>query len=333
MAEAWERQEGEDATAFKLFTTYRGLSPEHRSTRAVREAYEKKVTRTKSNTARVRGGKAPSLANIRTISKRWGWTARAAAWDDHRDSHYREAQLAEVREIAKRHAEQASQVTGQAFEAIALMRGQAKDAKDFSFLAGAICKLASALPKLQEAERAALGIGQKPAKPRLPVPNLALIELAPKERPCTPCQERRLYQHLAEGACRKDAALIAGLDPEAVELWMAEGADGQEPWHTFARNIERVEATAKLDLMKAARAGDPAALRFAPWLLERRHPDEFRLVDEDKLADLLDERDAGFESRVVKTLLRFIPEDRRKEAAEELDRAFRDPEEEDGEEE
>jgi len=64
MSHPWERQPQESAPAFAAFDTYRSLGPER-------------------SLARVGQTLGKSTDLMERWSTRWGWVARAAAWDDH----------------------------------------------------------------------------------------------------------------------------------------------------------------------------------------------------------------------------------------------------------
>lgn len=92
--EPWERQEREGSRSFALFTIYRDLGPS-RSLEAVAIA---------TIPGRERGdGRALSGA-LGRLCKRWEWTTRAEAWDDHQDEIAREAADEHAREVGKARA-------------------------------------------------------------------------------------------------------------------------------------------------------------------------------------------------------------------------------------
>jgi hypothetical protein len=86
MAEPWERQQDEPPKAFEAFVAYRDLGPQR---------------------SQVKVGKRLGVSS--TLTERWAqrrsWTDRALAWDDEQDRVGREATLAEVRAMHRRHAE------------------------------------------------------------------------------------------------------------------------------------------------------------------------------------------------------------------------------------
>lgn len=313
MRAPWEKHPDETPKNFEAFKTYRDLPPLRRSIAAAVEAMEK--GRKKGGNPRTRARKAEEL------SRKFAWPARAAAWDEERDRRHRETILKETEGAARRHFDDARSLTEEALKALKAIP-ETKDPQAAYFRAGAFARIMTALPKIQQAEREALGLGHKRKRESLPLPPPSFLDLPEAERPCSPQVERRLYQVLADGLPLHDAARIAGLDPDAVDLWQSRAAEGPGPYMAFAQNIERTEALARHRLIQEVRSAPTGTSKAASWLLERRYPDEFRLVDEDKLAEILEERDGAFEDRLTRAVLRYVPDDKREAAAEEIQRAF-----------
>lgn len=333
MPQPWEKQPNESPKAFRLFTIYRDLPAEHRSiAAAVAKAGEESRGKETAKTRKKPGSHRTRAREAEKLSAEHAWPARAAAWDEERDRIHRQAILDETETAARRHFEAARDLTQQALRALMDIPA-AKDAQAAYFRAGAFARIMTALPKIQQAEREALGIDHKHRRESLSLPTPAFLNTPEAERPCHPRVERQLYQVLADGLPLNDAARIAGLDPQQVELWRAQAADGAEPYMTFAQNLERVEAMARHRLIREMRSSPHGATRAAPWLLERRYPEEYRLVDEAELSEMLQERDRAFEDRLSRAILRYVPEEHREEAAEEIHRAFGEQEDEDSAEE
>lgn len=85
----WERQPNETPKAFDAFSVFRDLDPQTRSGVIVAE----------------RLGKSYSL--MQKWSQKYGWVARAAAWDEEKDRVKREAeqkaQIEDIKKMRKRH--------------------------------------------------------------------------------------------------------------------------------------------------------------------------------------------------------------------------------------
>lgn len=77
--EPWERQTGETAKAYQHFVKYREMDPIHRSLRRLAAELDR------------------GPEQLFTWSKKWGWSARVTAWDEHCDEQSRTAQLARLR--------------------------------------------------------------------------------------------------------------------------------------------------------------------------------------------------------------------------------------------
>lgn len=90
----WERQMGEPEKAFAAFTRYRDTPAKDRSLRKCVLAEYGVVTRAK-------------LAYWEKWSRDWRWQFRVAAWSDEQDRLAREAQLAEIKAMNRRHIQMA----------------------------------------------------------------------------------------------------------------------------------------------------------------------------------------------------------------------------------
>lgn len=99
---AWERQPGEPEGAWAAFCIYRDDGPGGRALSIVA-----------TNT----GVRHPQ--SIQRMSSRWHWVERVQAWDAEVDRRRREAHLAEVEEMRKRHVQMAIALQGAAGLALA----------------------------------------------------------------------------------------------------------------------------------------------------------------------------------------------------------------------
>jgi hypothetical protein len=88
--EPFERQPGEPTKAYSAFTVYRNTPAQERSLR--------RVTSEVGHTHH---------KQVETWSVRWGWKARADAWDDYQDERQRQAFLKERETMGRRHARSA----------------------------------------------------------------------------------------------------------------------------------------------------------------------------------------------------------------------------------
>src|SRR5262249_19320938 len=101
------RRPGESPRAFAAFGAYRDLGP-RRSLRAACRQYYGGETKAK-------------LGQLEGWSSKWNWVARAAAWDDEQDRVAREAQLETIKEMNRRHAEEAVELQQKALERLKAM--------------------------------------------------------------------------------------------------------------------------------------------------------------------------------------------------------------------
>lgn len=94
---------------------------------------------------------------------------------------------------------------------------------------------------------------------------------------CTPERTAIICEALEGGAYLATAAALAGLHPDTVYKWLKRGAEGEEPYATFASAVESAQATGEkrlLDLIRAA-AAEPKHWQAAAWMLERKFPDRY----------------------------------------------------------
>lgn len=168
----WERQakrgSPEPAKAFRAFTIYR----EQGASRSV-DAVAKALRGTKEATNEPQNSK-PGRAGgtLKGWARSWRWVERAAAWDAEMDRQRREAEIAEVRAMAKRQAAQAHRMQDGLLAPVAelLIRlqkpGALKKVKTGDLLV-LVTHAARVLPNIQRAERQARigGDGSLPAAP------------------------------------------------------------------------------------------------------------------------------------------------------------------------
>ena len=83
----WERQPEETEKSFEYFCLYRDMG-QTRSLQKVADA----------------AGKA--FITIAKVSEKWKWKERTKAWSDYRDRERRDAEIQEVRAMAKRHVQE-----------------------------------------------------------------------------------------------------------------------------------------------------------------------------------------------------------------------------------
>ena len=153
----WERQPGETEKAYQAFCQYRDMPAGSRSLRTVSQRlYGGKPATSKTRPA----------GQVQDWSIRWGWVQRVQAWDDEMDRRRREAAVAEVEEMAARHARQAHAAQEAAMQPVLAILEAARTDPDFrSRLVAeglgrtleAALSAASKLPGLQGAERLARG--------------------------------------------------------------------------------------------------------------------------------------------------------------------------------
>lgn len=110
----WERMNTEGEEAFEAFSTYRDMGNQ-RSNAAVAQKLGK------------------SIALMNRWSSAYEWVKRAAEWDREVDRQRRQAQLDEVKAMARRHAQMAQlHLTGMSLPAQALLRKMQKDPQAFN---------------------------------------------------------------------------------------------------------------------------------------------------------------------------------------------------------
>ena len=91
---------------------------------------------------------------------------------------------------------------------------------------------------------------------------------------CTPEVTERICAEVARGMPKKYAAALAGVDYSQVNDWEKRGAEGEEPFATFARALGDARATHIAMRLQAIDSGEGDWKRQA-WLLERLEPTIF----------------------------------------------------------
>ncbi len=168
MAAPWERKDKESDPAWQAFVLYRDMGP-----------------------ARSCDKVAKALGKSNTLIERWctwhSWVERSTAWDSHQDRVKREAQLAEIETMGRRHAQQAQAymqvLMAPAVKILAKLRNP-EEAKAFHDELSAmpamdaialIARLASQFPGLMRAERLARGESTENVEGRLTVEHVGQI--------------------------------------------------------------------------------------------------------------------------------------------------------------
>jgi hypothetical protein len=107
----WERQPGEPEKAFAAFAAYRDLGPKRSLDAVGRQLYGGTQT----------GRKRDATGRLQEWSRTWQWVERAAAWDGELDRLARLEQVEAVKDMCRRHAEQAQEFQAKALERLAGM--------------------------------------------------------------------------------------------------------------------------------------------------------------------------------------------------------------------
>lgn len=158
----FERLEGETAKAFRAFTLFRDLAPQHRSLRAVCQtlALEQRASGLRVVSDDGRAERAPEERRKKEHGR-----VRATAWDDLVDERLRQKQLSAIEAMAARHASQSELSLEDLMRPILAFEKAMRDsAKRAAFEALPVPQLfqlclsaAALLPRLQAAERLARG--------------------------------------------------------------------------------------------------------------------------------------------------------------------------------
>jgi hypothetical protein len=109
-APPWEQQPGEPDREFRAFRAYRDLGTARSLDAVGRALYEGQVGRKRGTTGR-----------LQDWSVRWRWVERARAWDAELDRQGREAEVEAVKEMRRRHAEEAREFQTKAVDRLRLM--------------------------------------------------------------------------------------------------------------------------------------------------------------------------------------------------------------------
>lgn len=99
----WERQEGEGSKAWRAFCIYRDLGEERTVSKVV---------------DRLEGKTIGYMRVLQGWSSRWGWVARARAYDDHLEAQERKAWEDQRLKMTRRHATMAQVAQTKALQAL-----------------------------------------------------------------------------------------------------------------------------------------------------------------------------------------------------------------------
>ena len=98
----------------------------------------------------------------------------------------------------------------------------------------------------------------------------------PQPSKLTPETHAKIVSLLRAGNYIETAASAAGVTSRTVRNWLSRGAEGEEPYATFAADVDKAigesEAFDVIKLAEAAKQGDTKAIQ---WRLERRHRDRW----------------------------------------------------------
>jgi hypothetical protein len=107
MKQSWEQLEGESDKAFSAFVIFRDMGPSKRSLDGASTLYHNH-NRQEGDKKEMAGAKNKNRSGqVQVWADRWNWRQRASAWDAEQDRVGREAQLQEIIEMRRRHAEEA----------------------------------------------------------------------------------------------------------------------------------------------------------------------------------------------------------------------------------
>lgn len=116
----WERQPGESARAFAAFQVYRDLGPGRSLDEVARRLHR----------GPGEGQKRARTGRISDWSSQWRWVERARAWDDELDRVACAEQARAVKEMNRRHAEEAVQYQAKALARLGKMMPEELSAAD-----------------------------------------------------------------------------------------------------------------------------------------------------------------------------------------------------------
>jgi hypothetical protein len=116
----WEQQPGEADKAFAAFVVYRDLGSRRSLDAVCRQLYR--------GTQTVR--KRDATGRVQQWSATFRWVARARAWDEEKDRRGREAEIDAVRQMHRRHAEEATEFQRKALERLRQIPLEELDAPD-----------------------------------------------------------------------------------------------------------------------------------------------------------------------------------------------------------
>jgi len=97
-------------------------------------------------------------------------------------------------------------------------------------------------------------------------------------RPCklTPEVHQRIVQFLRHGNSQRAAAEAAGITESTLQLWLAQGASGNNRFSEFSEDCKKAQAEWQAGMVRVVERhavgadGLPSTWQAAAWLLERR---------------------------------------------------------------
>lgn len=118
----WERQKGESARAYEAFATYRDMGASRSHNKVVQKLGKNRAT-------------------ISLWSSKYEWVKRVSAWDAEQDRITREAQINEIKNMRKRHADLANAMLVKAAKALQRLPDDEIKAMDVSRMVETASKL------------------------------------------------------------------------------------------------------------------------------------------------------------------------------------------------
>lgn len=91
----------------------------------------------------------------------------------------------------------------------------------------------------------------------------------------TPAKRKKLLDLIRKGNYRDPSCKAVGVGKRTLYNWLSRGATGEEPYATFARELDEAEVEAEAAALACIVDAGPTDWRAAAWFVARKHPERW----------------------------------------------------------
>ena len=137
----------------------------------------------------------------------------------------------------------------------------------------------------------------------MPLPPVPELKLTAEVR-------AKILDYLRAGSFRETAAAAAGVSSRSFRRWLERAAAGEEPYVSFARDVETAMAQSEAMLIARIAAAGKEDWKAAAWIAERKHPQRWqsriRVEVDNELSSMADRLEAGLRPEVFAEVYRVM---------------------------